>query len=77
MAGCTKRKNYDIAMNIIKKFKNPPAIEYMDNESSSNEVEPTPIVNNTAPTLSIKKRKLTKEEEIAFEIRADLIHVFL
>ena len=28
----TKRKNYDIAMNIIKKFKNPPAIEYMDNE---------------------------------------------
>ncbi|WP_096017194.1 RNA polymerase factor sigma-54 [Campylobacter lanienae] len=27
----TKRKNYDIAMNIIKKFKNPPAIEYMDN----------------------------------------------
>ncbi|WP_096017985.1 RNA polymerase factor sigma-54 [Campylobacter lanienae] len=28
----TKRKNYDIAMNIIKKFKNPPAIEYMDDE---------------------------------------------
>lgn len=48
-------------------FDESENIEYMDNESSSNEVEPTPIVNNTAPTLSIKKRKLTKEEEIAFE----------
>lgn len=28
----TKRKNYDAAMSIIKKFKNPPAIEYMDND---------------------------------------------
>ena len=51
-------------------FDESENIEYMDNESSSNEVEPTPIVNNTAPTLSIKKRKLTKEEEIAFERKA-------
>ena len=29
----TKRKNYDAAMSIIKKFKNPPAIEYMDNDT--------------------------------------------
>ncbi|MCR8678454.1 MULTISPECIES: RNA polymerase factor sigma-54 [Campylobacter] len=28
----TKRKNYDAAMSIIKKFKNPPAIEYMDSD---------------------------------------------
>lgn len=28
----TKRKNYDTAMALIRKFKNPPAIEYMDDE---------------------------------------------
>lgn len=28
----TKRKNYEAAMSLLKKFKNPPAIEYMDDE---------------------------------------------
>lgn len=28
----TKRKNYEAAMALIRKFKNPPAIEYMDDE---------------------------------------------
>lgn len=28
----TKRKNYDTAMALIRKFKNPPAIEYMNDE---------------------------------------------
>ena len=28
----TKCKNYDTAMALIRKFKNPPAIEYMDDE---------------------------------------------
>lgn len=47
----TKDKNYEAALKIIKKFKNPPAIEYLEDER---EIIPDIFVYNINGSIEVK-----------------------